>query len=603
MRHNNPSFERCLARAATTLHRIVPQTTRLRSDPLDLAATLIALSRCEIRFTRREGALAPMITIHPDPAHSPKAMMLIDQFSTAILQTIHSPNTHFSISLEQTVNDSGYLDLVTDLVLSGADHRRITDMTQTIGTAILQLRERLVELMQAHLRAILFRDLGYRSGNKILSLGRIIHWALATDLEGDPGRKTVIRNRGQALSLYGAVATILLKPEVTAAIDAAQPLKPVLAAAVGISEAQLRRLRRATPKDAAYNALYDHMPAVRALVRHDIPLEQWPDSSEWGRRVWEQSNCDPLFRPDYLDSSVETRDTLQALREDLLYPLAGARLEALGLSRRIHALDNFVATLGVPLKLCDTAAHRKLLQSLHRGIIGPRRPRSFQKAIAKWHRRAASAAALRHENNADRPGWPALCPTWQSPCGPHSFIPLTSAQALVDEGNALNHCVGGYYSQCRRGDTQILSLRSGSNHVATLELLITDLPGNSLNINVGQFKARGNVRPNPEAFAVLRDFLADLRDGLHPVAIKELAAHRDAVADADDYYYRRSRLTLDHARRAWPLYRVLLPRGAPETYDEWCEHSGLTAALDDILSALARSLCTSDQRELYYEPF
>ena len=113
MRHNNPSFERCLARAATTLHRIVPQTARLRSDPLDLAATLIALSRCEIGFTRHEGALAPTITIHPDPAHSPKAMMLIDQFSTAILETIHSPKTHFSISLEQTVNDSGYLDLVT----------------------------------------------------------------------------------------------------------------------------------------------------------------------------------------------------------------------------------------------------------------------------------------------------------------------------------------------------------------------------------------------------------------------------------------------------------------------------------------------------------
>ncbi len=603
MRRNNPSFERYLARAATTLHRMVPQTAQLRSDPLDLAATLIALSRCQIRFTRHDDALAPTISIHPDPAHSPKAMMLIDQFSTAILETIYNPNTHFSICLEQTVNDSGYLDLVTNLVLSGADHRRITDMTQTIGTAILQLRERLVELMQAHLRAILFRDLGYRTGNKILSLGRIIHWALTTDLEGAPGRKTVLRNRGQALTVYGAIATSMLKPEITAAIDAGRPLKPVLAAAVGISEAQLRRLHRATPKDAAYNALYDHMPAVRMLVRHDIPLEQWPDGSEWGHRLWEQKNCDPLIRPDYLDSSIETRDTLQALREDLLYPLAGARLEALGLSRRIHALDNFVTTLGVPLRLCDTTAHRQFLRSMHSAIIGPRGPQSFQRAIAKWHRRAASAAALRHENTADRPGWPALCLSWQSPCGLHSFIPLTSAQALVEEGNALNHCVGGYYSQCRRGDTQILSLRSGSNHVATLELLITDLPGNSLNINVGQFKARGNARPDPQAFAVLRDFLADLRDGLHPVATKELAAHRDAIADADEYYLRRNRLTLDHARGAWPLYRVLLPRGAPETYDEWCEHSGLTSALDDILSALARSLCTSDQRELYYEPF
>lgn len=590
MTHRTPSFADYLAVATDELHLQVPEVADRQSDTISIIATLVALSRCTLSFTRHQGALAPSIQCCPDPGGSPQAVMLINACVTEILETIHVPNTVFSPRLEQLANESGYVDFVTDLVKSGADHRHITHMTSQAGSAITALRNRLVELTQEHLREILLRDLHYGSDKRSLSLGRVIHWALATELEGDPRRDTVLRNRSQALSLYGALASILLMPEITAAIDTGQPLKSILAAAAGISEAQLRRMHCVVERTAALETPYDHMPAVRVLRRHEIPLEQWPVGEEWSKRIWEARNCEPLLRPDYVDASIETRDTLQALREDLLCPLASARIEALGLPLKNHQIDYFDASLSIPTKLEDSQASRQLLRSLRTAIIGPRGVRAFREAIAKWHRRAATAAALRHEQKAEQPGWPALCPIWLSPCGSYRFIPLTSAGGLVDEGNALNHCVGGYYPQCRRGDTQILSLRTDAGHVATLELLITHLPGNPLNISVGQFKARDDTRPGPEAFTVVRSFLSDLRDGLHPVSVKELAAHRDSVADTDDYRFYREKLGLDHARRAWPLYRVLLPRCAPENYDDWCAQTGLTAAMDQFLRVLSQAL-------------
>ncbi|MES2301011.1 MAG: hypothetical protein V4521_02885 [Pseudomonadota bacterium] len=44
---------------------------------------------------------------------------------------------------------------------------------------------------------------------------------------------------------------------------------------------------------------------------------------------------------------------------------------------------------------------------------------------------------------------------------------------------------------------------------------------------------------------------------------------------------------MTHARRAWPLYRTMLPKGSPEAFDAWCETTGLTAAFDAILNAIA----------------
>jgi hypothetical protein len=82
----------------------------------------------------------------------------------------------------------------------------------------------------------------------------------------------------------------------------------------------------------------------------------------------------------------------------------------------------------------------------------------------------------------------------------------------------------------------------------------------------------------------MRDFLRDLRTGLHPLNRDELRAYRQ-WADEHNSYYRSSsqHLTLAHARQAFPLFLPLLPRGTPASFDRWCGQTGLKAGLDEAL--------------------
>lgn len=61
--------------------------------------------------------------------------------------------------------------------------------------------------------------------------------------------------------------------------------------------------------------------------------------------------------------------------------------------------------------------------------------------------------------------------------GGYRFVPLTSSQALREEGEAMKHCVAQYDVDCVRGKSRIfsvLTMRTGKR-VATVELYIDDL--------------------------------------------------------------------------------------------------------------------------------
>ena len=264
---------------------------------------------------------------------------------------------------------------------------------------------------------------------------------------------------------------------------------------------------------------------------------------------------------------------MRAFADDLLAPL----LAELGSASSASAILDALAPNDLP-------ATREFLACIRRALIGPRGPKAFQQAVDVWHRRAAAVAALRNENQTDRPGWPSLCPPWTSPCGHYRIEPLTTARALVEEGNAHDHCVGTYYDACRSGGTQILSLRENGKPAVTAEIL---LDRRIASMRVGQFKGlRDQVPDDPSLHQAMRDFLRDLRTGLHPLNRDELRAYRQ-WAD-EHYFYGRSsqKLSIAHARQAFPLYVPLLPRGTPASFDLWCEQTrikdGLAAAVQRI---------------------
>lgn len=94
---------------------------------------------------------------------------------------------------------------------------------------------------------------------------------------------------------------------------------------------------------------------------------------------------------------------------------------------------------------------------------------------AVWHEEMAAAAADRAAANA-KSGKTSRA--WVSPLGvysegPWSAIELSSAIDLTEEGSAMHHCVSSYASNCRSGESRILSIRNNGARVATLQIKAT----------------------------------------------------------------------------------------------------------------------------------
>lgn len=131
-------------------------------------------------------------------------------------------------------------------------------------------------------------------------------------------------------------------------------------------------------------------------------------------------------------------------------------------------------------------------------------------------------------------------------------------------------------------------MRENGKRIATLELTLgPDLT--VLALAVGQFKAYRNSTPPTHLHDPLRAFLRDVRNGDHPVNAARLARYRRKMRDVWDGTWNSEALSLDHARKAFPFYLPLLPRGAPTDFDAWCAASGLPAAFDETLAQLDAS--------------
>ncbi|MDF0490434.1 PcfJ domain-containing protein [Sphingomonas sp. H39-1-10] len=578
------------ARKASALRELaaaVPEIEALaETEPVDALTTVMAFSTVSITIAQRENDVMAYPACQPDIATHPLAAELGDLLAQAISEPLLQPQIHGHFDPAKWLDTHGFAQLVIRLVEAGATPSAIMQATHIAGRALTTLRDMATTLGRSHFRVICSRDIGFVQRNQVYLLP-VAQWTLATHLCGQPERALVMTRRRQALDIYAAVAKALLEPPISAAIDEGRPLRRVLADHLDIKTAHLARLRGVRTFAEALGAATDHQSKIDALRLHEVPLHEWPEGRQWEADIFDSRAIHALLRPDYISAASGGEDAIAALSEDLLRPLAGSLA---GPVDRTHGyeLQWFISSLTPPSHVSGGEAHRLWLRALRHAIIGPRGVKSFGEAIEAWHRRAATLAAVRHENKVDRPGWPALCEPWRSADGEHAIVPLTGAGDLVAEGNALNHCVGGYYPQCRRGDTQIFSLRHADGQRATLELLLSQAPSGRLAIRVGQFRTHSNRTPGAGPQAILQQFLTDLQTGRHPIAHARIAAHRKDMEGSGDHAYRNAPLPLDHARMAWPLYRVLLPRGVPDSFDEWCVTSGLTEAFGTILGAVTR---------------
>lgn len=577
--------------ARATLVSLCPSFSRYEADPRGEALlALLVLSQAELDAERHDNRLDAELTVMPTPPAQSPAMDMLHHIAAVVSDVARQSRKATDLDISGWLDDRGYALLVADLLRAGARESELISMAERLGAALNTIHERVDHLRAQHLHAVLVRD-APQAAFLTRGLTPQAEWLVAPKLSGKPARPDILTRRAQALALYGSLASALKQPAITDVIDRGEPLAPALAQHFGLMESELRAFRGAREVRASIESWDDFAVAARRLKDYSVPLHEWPGAGQpdrpdaWQNSPWLQSHNTHLIRPDYLTGKdVGVQDAILALKDDLLRPLAAARLSLQ--ASRSEVLVSFPRELEFPERLRPAADYRAFLAGLHRAIVGTRKPKAFQEAAALWHRRAASLSALRHEHRAERPGWPALCSPWRSPDGRYEVVALTSAGDLVVEGNEMQHCVGGYYDVCRRGDTQILSLRREGRRAATVEIKLeseTDMPS----LKVGQFKAVRNTRPDDDLHDALRAFLHDVRAQSHPTNAATLARYRRRMRKRGDYAWRSDALPLEHAREAFPLYRPLLPRQSSASFDGWCVESGLVETIDRAIAALA----------------
>ncbi len=567
-------------------------TVALRKSDSRIAAllALMALSHARLDADVHDNHLEAELRVHPAPPWHGPAAELLDHIACVVSDVARCARGEARLNISARLDDWGYAFLMVDLLGDGAREAELTAIAECVGGALTRVHKRVEELCTQHLRAVLTRDAPQAA---FLSRGLTVQaeWLLAPDLSGDASRPDILVRRAQALSLFGSLVSALREPAITEVVDRGEPLTPALAGHLGLTEAELRAFRGARDIRTSIEQWDDFVVAARRLKSYSVPRHEWPGAAQpetpsaWQNSPWLGSPRTHLIRPDYLDQKdAGVQDAILALKDDLLRPLVAERTPPAALCN--SAVRHFANELDFPPSRRGSADYRAFLLGLHRAIIGTRRPKAFQEAVAIWHRRAASLSALRHEHSAERPGWPPLCAPWRSRDGRYDVVPLTSARDLVIEGNEMRHCVGGYYDICRRGDTQILSLRRDGQRAATVEIVLDgdiDAPA----LKVGQFVAVWNTRPADDLHDALRAYLRDVRAQTHPTNAAQLARYRRRMHKRGDYAWRSDALPLAHAREAYPLYRPLLPRKSPESFDLWCVEGGLSETIDRGFAVLA----------------
>lgn len=552
---------------------------------------LLALSMVKFDTAQPEGSTEVKLEAVPLPPDDEPVQRFLSEIVKVINDHVRISGSVDSIDFSGWLDRNGFADTIVRLISMGFDTGEVSAFANVVAAAVGTLTKRVEELAHAHRKAVFARDLPQFSC-KHGSLSPNAVWLLAPETSGEPGRPETLKRRLQAFHLYGALPTVLRRTDITAIIDEGKPLTPAIMDHVGLSAPELKALRGSRSFDRAIGLSTDFERAVEQLKAYDVPLPEWPgkglpdQADAWETSPWVKQQRGHIVRLDYLDENgTSVQDALHALRDDLLRPLAAERIR-LGGFKGGYRLSTFARDLQLDPGHHERTVRQGLLTTLHRAIAGSRKPKAFREAVDLWHRRAASLAALRHESQADRPGWPALCAPWKSACGRYEIVPLVSAADLVEEGNQLEHCVGGYYETCRKGDVHILSVRDDGRHAATAEITLGD-DLRSPSLNVGQFKARRNTAPAANLYDALRDFLRAVRSGAHPMNVDRLARYRKRMRDTWDGVWRSDALSLDHARKVYRLHRPILPRDAPSAFDEWCERSGLPSAIDRALRAVA----------------
>ena len=145
-----------------------------------------------------------------------------------------------------------------------------------------------------------------------------------------------------------------------------------------------------------------------------------------------------------------------------------------------------------------------------------------------------------------QPNWPRLATDF-SASGGLVIQNLVSEQELLEESSRLSHCVGRLYTRkARRGDCHIFSVRNSdrSQSLSTFEVAppVSDIEQiTRSNIRIVQHKGRKNRKPGDSPCLALTEWLDAIRSQRHPINLKEVRDWRKEIEAASPSNQARSR--------------------------------------------------------------
>lgn len=191
-----PSFAALVASARHEMLAIVRQAGEAEmAGPVTAFATLIALSRCQWTFSCRDNDYAPAMCCSPAPRGSATVKSIRERTLAATAAIFLQPNGQFSLGLDEWVQEQGFLRLVQQLVVAGADVEAIQRFAGLIARHAQCLGDTLRTCAEGHCRAVVDRDLSSDARPVGLLLYRPVQWALAPGLVGRVGRRVVLQRR------------------------------------------------------------------------------------------------------------------------------------------------------------------------------------------------------------------------------------------------------------------------------------------------------------------------------------------------------------------------------------------------------------------------
>lgn len=340
------------------------------------------------------------------------------------------------------------------------------------------------------------------------------------------GTPTLNRNRMQAHRHFPWLMPFILwnrqlghlPTRIQSAIDGGHPLIDLMAKGLGTTPSVIKSMMHC-PLELISTSWQGSVKQLAACLDSITPEYRPQSPAAWARmgsavNVIEKGTGQSITRPQnqlWLAASARRGFDMKGIEQDEVVALTQGLADMTNalnevLAMRIGGADSWhagwssrhVPTMeAIRTQVSRAMSHvefRKLLDLVRRWQDAFRRQQSMQDADSELIRGL----------------------TWRAPLDTFStesrvIVPLLSQADLIEEGRAMNHCIGGYTCDCRLGELQVWSIRTlDGKRCSTLATRFKRSPNGKWIAIVNDHRGHSNVAPDQSARQAAHDLMSTL---------------------------------------------------------------------------------------------